>query len=49
MTTDERRAGAELDDVAAHHGVLGKVTLTLRDRPEKIAVSRSYAHRFRQM
>lgn len=35
--------------VAAHHGVLGKVTLTLRDRPEKIAVSRSYAHRFRQM
>ena len=35
--------------VAAHHGVLGKVTLTLRDRPEKIAVSRSYAHLFRQM
>lgn len=35
--------------VAAHHGVLGKLTLTLRDRPEKIAVSRSYAHLFRQM
>jgi len=35
--------------VAAHHGVLGKTTLTLRDRPEQIAVSRSYAHRFRQM
>lgn len=35
--------------VAAHHGVLGKVTLTLRDRPEKIAVSRNYAHLFRQM
>ena len=35
--------------VAAHHGMLGKVTLTLRDRPEKIAVSRSYAHLFRQM
>lgn len=35
--------------VAAHHSVLGKVTLTLRDRPEKIAVSRRYAHLFRQM
>lgn len=35
--------------VAAHHSVLGKVTLTLRDRPEKIAVSRSYTHLFRQM
>lgn len=35
--------------VSAHHGVLGKLTLTLRDRPEKIAVSRSYAHLFRQM
>ena len=35
--------------VSAHHGVLGKVTLTLRDRPEKIAVSRSYSHLFRQM
>ena len=35
--------------VAAHHGMLGKVTLTLRDRPERIAVSRSYAHLFRQM
>lgn len=35
--------------VAAHHGMLGKVTLTLRDRPGRIAVSRSYAHLFRQM
>jgi DNA-binding LytR/AlgR family response regulator len=35
--------------VAAHHDELGKVALTLRDRPEKLAVSRSYAHLFRQM
>jgi DNA-binding LytR/AlgR family response regulator len=35
--------------VSAHHDLLNKVTLTLRDRPEKIAVSRSYAHLFRQM
>ncbi|MDD2929932.1 MAG: LytTR family DNA-binding domain-containing protein [Sideroxydans sp.] len=35
--------------VSAHHGLMGKVTLELRDRPEKIAVSRSYAHLFRQM
>jgi len=35
--------------VSAHHDLLGKVTLTLRDRPEKLAVSRSYAHLFRQM
>ena len=35
--------------VSAHHDILSKVTLTLRDRPEKIAVSRSYAHLFRQM
>jgi len=35
--------------VSAHHGVLGKVTLTLRDRQEKIAVSRSYSYLFRQM
>jgi DNA-binding LytR/AlgR family response regulator len=35
--------------VSAHHDLLGKVTLTLRDRPEKVAVSRSYAHLFRQM
>ncbi|MFT3847102.1 MAG: LytTR family DNA-binding domain-containing protein [Propionivibrio sp.] len=35
--------------VAAQHGMLGKITLTLRDRPERIAVSRSYAHLFRQM
>lgn len=35
--------------VSAHHDLLGKVTLTLRDRPEKIAVSRSYSHLFRQM
>ncbi|NMM28160.1 MAG: response regulator transcription factor [Glaciimonas sp.] len=35
--------------VSAHHDLLGKVSLNLRDRPEKIAVSRSYAHLFRQM
>jgi DNA-binding LytR/AlgR family response regulator len=35
--------------VSAHHGLTGKVTLELRDRPEKIAVSRSYVHLFRQM
>lgn len=35
--------------VSAHQSILGKVTLTLRDRPEKIAVSRRYAHLFRQM
>lgn len=35
--------------VSAHHDLLGKVTLTLRDRPEKVAVSRSYAQLFRQM
>ena len=35
--------------VSAHHDLLGKVTLTLRDRPEKVAVSRSFAHLFRQM
>ena len=35
--------------VAAHHDLIGKVTLSLRDRPEKVAVSRSYAHLFRQM
>lgn len=34
---------------AAHHDEQGRVTLTLRDHPEKIAVSRSYAHLFRQM
>ena len=35
--------------VSAHHDLLGKVALTLRDRAEKVAVSRSYAHLFRQM
>jgi len=35
--------------VSAHHDLLNKVTLTLRDRPEKVVVSRSYAHLFRQM
>lgn len=34
---------------SAHHDLLGKVTLSLKDRPEKVAVSRSYAHLFRQM
>jgi len=35
--------------VSAHHDLLGKVSLTLRDRPERVAVSRSYSHLFRQM
>lgn len=35
--------------VSAHHDLLGKVSLTLRDRVEKVAVSRSYAQLFRQM
>lgn len=35
--------------VAAHHDLLGKVSLSLKDRPEKVAVSRSYAHLFKQM
>lgn len=35
--------------VSAHHDLLGKVSLTLRDRPERVAVSRSYAHLFRKM
>jgi DNA-binding LytR/AlgR family response regulator len=35
--------------LSAHHDLLGKVTLTLRDRPEKLAVSRSYGYLFRQM
>lgn len=34
---------------AARHDLLGRITLTLRDRPETLAVSRSYAHLFRQM
>ena len=35
--------------VSAHHDLLGKVSLSLKDRTEKVAVSRSYAHLFRQM
>lgn len=35
--------------VSAHHGLTGKVSLELRDRTERVAVSRSYAHLFRQM
>jgi DNA-binding LytR/AlgR family response regulator len=27
----------------------GRVTLSLKARPEKIAVSRAFAHRFKQM
>jgi len=34
---------------AARHDLLGRVTLTLRERPETLAVSRSYAQLFRQM
>lgn len=33
----------------AHYDLLGKVALSLKDRPEKLAVSRSYTHLFRQM
>lgn len=33
----------------ARHDLLGRVTLTLRDRAETLAVSRSYTHLFRQM
>ncbi len=35
--------------VAAHHDPLGKVALSLRDRTEKVAVSRTYSYLFRQM
>jgi DNA-binding LytR/AlgR family response regulator len=34
---------------AAKRDLLGRLTLTLRDRPETLPVSRSYAHLFRQM
>jgi DNA-binding LytR/AlgR family response regulator len=34
---------------AAHHDEMGKVMLRLRDRKESLAVSRSYAHLFKQM
>ena len=34
---------------AARHDLLGRVTLTLRERPETLAVSRSYTHLFKQM
>lgn len=34
---------------AARHDGLGRVSLKLRDRPESLAVSRGYAHLFRQM
>ncbi len=35
--------------VLAHHDLFGKITISLRDRSEKLAVSRSYSHLFRQM
>ena len=35
--------------VAAKRDLLGRLALNLRDRPETLAVSRSYAHLFRQM
>jgi DNA-binding LytR/AlgR family response regulator len=35
--------------VAAERDVLGRLELRLRDRPEAVAVSRNYAHLFRQM
>lgn len=34
---------------AAKRDLLGRLSLTLRDHPETLAVSRSYAHLFRQM
>lgn len=34
---------------AARHDESGRVLLSLRDRPERVTVSRSYAHLFRQM
>jgi DNA-binding LytR/AlgR family response regulator len=34
---------------SAKHDLLGRVTLSLRDRKDTIAVSRSYTHLFRQM
>ncbi len=35
--------------VSARHDALGRVSLRLRDRPEAVAVSRGYAHLFKQM
>jgi DNA-binding LytR/AlgR family response regulator len=35
--------------VSARHDALGRVSLKLRDRPEAVAVSRGYAHLFKQM
>ncbi|OHC72362.1 MAG: hypothetical protein A3H93_16055 [Rhodocyclales bacterium RIFCSPLOWO2_02_FULL_63_24] len=35
--------------VSARHDAFGRVSLTLRDRPETVAVSRGHAHLFRQM
>ncbi len=35
--------------VAAKHDAFGRVSLSLRDRPETVAVSRGHAHLFRQM
>ena len=35
--------------VSARHDALGRVSLKLRDRPEVVAVSRAYAHLFKQM
>lgn len=35
--------------IAAHHDLLGKMSLILKDRKEKVAVSRSYTHLFKQM
>lgn len=35
--------------VSAHYDLLGKVSLTLHDRLEKIAVSKKFSHLFKQM
>ena len=34
---------------ATHRDVAGRVTLTLKARPESVAVSRAFSHRFKQM
>ena len=39
----------EMQIASARHDAWGRVALTLRDRPETLTVSRSYAHLFKQM
>ena len=35
--------------VSTRRDLAGRVTVGFRSRPERVAVSRAYAHRFRQM